>query len=275
MIFYPGLHLPSDAKHFRRAFLSVNTLRRRKTSIDCGEWIMDSGAFTEISTYGFYRETPQEYANEITRLLGLDDGLKAVVSQDWMCEPFILRKTGLTVEDHQRLTIERYDELHDLIRDVYLMPVLQGYCAYDYLAHLDGYGDRLTDGMWVGVGSVCKRNTNIYVIELILTAIRTERPDLRLHGFGLKTTALQSSRISGWLWSADSMAWSYAARKQGRNQNDWREAMGFTRMIEGKTSATSQEAAFEEVELEEIRRYLGPEWKRPEPFRSGTFVRRL
>jgi len=28
-----------------------------------------------------------------------------------MCEQFILEKTGLTVEDHQRLTIERYSVL--------------------------------------------------------------------------------------------------------------------------------------------------------------------
>jgi hypothetical protein len=77
MIFYPGLHLPSDASHFERAFISVNSLRRRKSSIDCGEWIMDSGAFTEVSTYGGYRQTPQQYANEVARLRVLDDGLKA------------------------------------------------------------------------------------------------------------------------------------------------------------------------------------------------------
>jgi hypothetical protein len=129
------------------------------------------------------------------------------------------------------------------------------------------FSDRLLAmGMWVGVGSICKRNTDIGQIELVLSGIRTERPDLRLHGFGLKTTALQSKTVREWLWSADSMAWSYAARRQGRNQNDWREAMGFTRMIEGKTFGMSQEAAFREVELEEVRRFFGPGWGRPKPF---------
>ena len=33
--------------------------------------------------------------------------------------------------------------------------------------------------------------------------------------------------VRGLLWSADSMAWSYSARKQGRDPNDWREAKAF------------------------------------------------
>jgi len=58
----------------------------------------------------------------------------------------------------------------------------------------------------------------------VLYSIKKERPDLLLHGFGLKATAFGSSLITRLLHSADSMAWSYAARREGRNQNDWREA---------------------------------------------------
>ena len=46
----------------------------------------------------------------------------------------------------------------------------------------------------------------------------------RLHGFGAKLTALQSQEVRGLLHSADSMAWSFAARKAGRDANSWREA---------------------------------------------------
>jgi hypothetical protein len=83
----------------------------------------------------------------------------------------------------------------------------------------------------VGVGSVCKRNANAGTIEGILSAIKAARPDLRLHGFGLKLTALASAAVRDFLESADSMAWSYSARKQGRSANDWREAMAFTQKI--------------------------------------------
>ena len=83
-----------------------------------------------------------------------------------MCEPWIIRKTGLSVAEHQCLTIERYDALLPLVQGVYVMPVLQGYMAEDYLRHLDMYGDRLSHGAYVGVGSVCKRNTSITAIHI-------------------------------------------------------------------------------------------------------------
>lgn len=227
-----GLHQPHDAVHFDRAFISVNRVRGRKKLVPSREWIMDSGAFRELEQFGRYRHEPSEYAAEINRLAEINPGLLAVVAQDWMCEPWMLEKTGLTVEDHQRLTIERYDALLPLIGDVYLMPVLQGYSLESYLDHIDQYGERLKRGMYVGVGSVCKRNTDMRQIEAILSAIKHKRPDLRLHGFGLKTTALASGVVRECLESADSMAWSFAARMQGRNANDWREAAAFVHSIE-------------------------------------------
>lgn len=233
-MFYVGLHQPSDAKHFEHAFVSVNRIRRRKKPIGAGAWIMDSGAFTEIATHGHYRSSVADYAAEINRWAD-DPTLVAAVAQDYMCEPFILTKTGLTVEEHQRLTIERYDDLVALVDPrIYVMPVFQGYAVADYLHHIEMYEDRLKAGAYVGVGSICKRNTDIQQIEDILTAIKRARPDLRLHGFGLKTTALSSWVVQNCLHSADSMAWSFAARRQGRNANDWREAMDFIQRIKVK-----------------------------------------
>jgi hypothetical protein len=114
---------------------------------------------------------------------------------------------------------------------VYILPVLQGFTPQSYVEHARAYGDRLELGAWVGVGSICKRNGDPNAIAAVLLAIKSERPDLRLHGFGLKTTALASPLVRSLLHTADSMAWSYAARKQGRNANDWREAMRWTNAI--------------------------------------------
>lgn len=231
MRFFIGLHQPSDAKHFNAAFISVNRLRGRKKSFKVGDWIMDSGAFTEVSTHGGYRHAVSEYAAEIRRWAN-NGNLLAAVAQDYMCEPFIVAKTGLSVPEHQRLTIERYDALVAEETGVYILPVLQGYAPADYVAHLVMYGDRLAPGHWVGVGSVCKRNGDAQAIEAVLCAIKAQRPDLRLHGFGLKTTALRSGLVRSCLDTADSMAWSFADRKQGRNANDWREADAFLSGIE-------------------------------------------
>jgi hypothetical protein len=156
--------------------------------------------------------------------------MELAVTQDYMCEPSMVAKTGLSVAEHQCLTIERYDRLLGLT-DAPIMPVLQGYYADDYLRHLDMYGDRLRIGQRVGVGSVCKRNSRPNAILTILALIKAERPDLRLHGFGLKETALQDGRITSLLYSADSMAWSYAARRQGRNANALSEAVSFAERI--------------------------------------------
>ncbi|MGV1912065.1 DUF7221 family queuine tRNA-ribosyltransferase-like protein [Agrobacterium vitis] len=285
--FYVGLHQPGDAAHFDLACISINRLRGRRKAIDCGDVLIDSGAFTELLQHGRYRHTVEEYAGEVMRLH--DAGvvkISAAVAQDYMCEPWMLKKTALadgvklgidplkliipmdddedviirritaadkeaasyltkdqTVERirlHQRMTIERYDALlsHDL--PVPVLPVLQGFAPSDYARHVEDYGERLTFGMWVGVGSVCKRQGDPRAIIAVLQAIKAVRPDLRLHGFGVKKTSLLHPGVRDFLYSADSMAWSFAARKQGRNANDWREAARFADVINQAAASSFQ-----------------------------------
>lgn len=244
--FFTGLHQPSDAKHFDSAFISVNRLKIRVRDFVVGDWIMDSGAFTEISSHGAYRTSVKEYARHIKRWKTCGN-LLAAVAQDWMCEQHILERTAEADGDpkpvterqrrervklHQQRTIERYDALLEEDTGVLILPVLQGYKPEEYVSHIRQYGDRLKPGMWVGVGSVCKRNGDVNAISDVLWCIKEERPDLRLHGFGVKTTALSSGLVTSLLETADSMAWSFAARREGRNPNDWREAMEWTRRID-------------------------------------------
>lgn len=238
MRFFTGLHQPSDCKHFDACFVSVNRIAKRKGPFVVGDWIMDSGAFTEISKHGRYRMPVSDYAAQIRRWK--DNGnLLAAVTQDYMCEPHILAKTGLMVAEHQRLTIERYDALVAEDTGVYILPALQGWHPHEYAEHVRQYGERLPHGAWVGVGGVCKRQGDPNAIAAVLLAIKRERPDLRLHGFGVKTTALQSGLIQELLYTADSMAWSFAARIMGRNGNDWREAKKWSERI---TKAPVQQA---------------------------------
>jgi hypothetical protein len=240
--FYVGLHQPGDAQHFDLACISINRLRGRRKAIDCGDVLVDSGAFTELEQYGKYRHGVEEYAAEIKRLhmAGIVN-ISAAVAQDYMCESWMLAKTGLSIIDHQRLTIERYDALLACDLPVPVLPVLQGFAPDDYARHAREYGERLRFGMWAGVGSVCKRQGDPRAIIAVLQAIRSVRPDLRLHGFGVKRTSLLHSGVREFLYSADSMAWSFAARKQGRNANDWREAKAFANAVNAATSAPFQE----------------------------------
>lgn len=231
MRFFVGLHHPSDAGKFDAAFISINRIKDRRSSFAVGDWIMDSGAFSMIRMNGDYTEPPSAYAAQIKRWRR-NGNLLAAVSQDYMCEPSILQITGKTVEEHQQLTIERYDALMACdTGGVYIMPVLQGFRPQDYVNHINLYGARIKYGSWVGVGSVCKRNGSPFEIEQVLGAIKKERSSLRLHGFGLKTTALRSELVRELLYTADSMAWSFAARMQGRDGNSWREAKRFSESI--------------------------------------------
>ncbi len=234
MRFFIGLHQPSDAKHFDAAFVSVNRLRKRKGSFVVNDWIMDSGAFSTIAMHGGYPAPVDEYATQIRRWKS-NGNLLAAVAQDYMCEPAMLAKTGMTVAEHQRLTLERYDALLRCETGCCILPVLQGYEPNEYVSHIRQYGARLTPGMWVGVGSICKRNASPCLILDVLITIKTERHDLRLHGFGLKTTALANGTIRALLETADSMAWSFAARRNGTGANNWRNAIQFQRAIRQST----------------------------------------
>jgi hypothetical protein len=231
MMFLTGMHHPHNAAKVPAAFISAHALARRKSGFPVRRWVLDSGAFRTIELHGGYPHGVEEYAALIRRYAG-NGRLLAAVSQDYMCEGLMLAKTGLTVAEHQRLTIERYDALRACdVAGVRIMPVLQGYAPAEYAAHVRAYGDRLGPRVWVGVGSLCKRNGRPGAIEAVLLAIKRVRPDLRLHGFGVKLTALTSQLVRKLLFSADSMAWSFAARYENRDGNDPAEAARYARRI--------------------------------------------
>lgn len=234
-VHHPALGWPLTLRGFR-VCLSANTLRGRAGDIPflgCSEpWLLDSGAFTQVALRGGFESSPADYAALIRRYART--GLLAAATQDYMCEPLALRATGLDVRTHQALTIERYDAILDAdTGGIPVMPVLQGWSPDDYRRHLDAYGARLGPGAWVGVGSVCKRQGDPAAVAAILAAVRCDRPDLRLHGFGVKVTALRHPDVRRGLATADSLAWSLAARRAGRDQNAWIEAARFALAVGG------------------------------------------
>jgi len=100
----------------RPVMLSANSLRDRVSDIEVGEWMLDSGAYSQIDTHGEFQSSPAEYAAAIERWADCGT-LKAAVSQDYMCEPHIRAKTGGSVEGHQRWTVRRRIQLRHLWRD--------------------------------------------------------------------------------------------------------------------------------------------------------------
>lgn len=137
----------------------------------------------------------------------------------------VFHGTGLSVEEHQRRTIENLKELRRIdaayrkeqldrhgvvVQPIRWAPVLQGWRVADYWRHLDDYraaGIELRGEPVVGVGSVCRRQ-NTREAETIFRTLAAE--GLRLHGFGVKLEGL--ARFADVLASSDSLAWSFAAR---------------------------------------------------------------
>ncbi len=208
-VFYPGVHVLSFAAALDRCMVSANLIEDRRSLFAANDWIMDSGAFTRLAR-GLDHLPADVYATLANRFASCGN-LQAVVTQDKMCEPFMLDLVGGTVDEHQQFTTRRWLRLRDMIRP-YVMPVIQGWTPDQYADHTTALAPYLDHGAWVGVGSVCKRQSRPDSLAAVLEAIHDVRPDLRLHGFGVKITAYQSSRVTDRLATADSMAWSFAAR---------------------------------------------------------------
>ena len=69
-------------------------------------------------------------------------------------------------------------------------------------------GIDLTREPLVGVGSVCRRQATGEIEDIVYSLASL---GLRLHGFGVKVRGL--ARYAGYLASADSLAWSFDARR--------------------------------------------------------------
>lgn len=178
-----------------------------------GQWALDSGGYTELNLHGRWETTEAEYVAAVTRYAEEIGNLAWAAPMDWMCEPWMVAKTGLTVIEHQRRTVENYISLGVQAPQLPFIPVLQGYSRADYDRCIELYRDAGVD-LWqepiVGLGTMCRRQGE-REIDYIVSGLALA--GLRLHGFGIKTRGL---RHYGWaLTSADSLAWSARARRAG------------------------------------------------------------
>lgn len=216
MEFFLGTHRPNWLSSMSiPLFIARQSLAPRKTLPRAlGPWALDSGAFSEITLRGGWTVPTRQYADEVRRFRDEIGGLQWAAIQDWMCEPFALQRTGLSVADHQARTVASYLELMSIAPDLPWAPALQGWQPADYDRHVDLYQRAdidLRDLPVVGLGSVCRRSQTSDIVRLIY---RLSDLGIKLHGFGVKTEGLRE--IAHRLVSSDSMAWSFQARAAKR-----------------------------------------------------------
>lgn len=210
MTFYLGTHEARWLAHTDVPLcVARQRLLRRPLPRALGPWVLDSGAYTQLSQHGEWRVPARQYAAEVARFAAEVGSMVWAAPQDWMCEPWILAKTGLREIEHQRRSVRSYLELRDLDPALPWIPVLQGWTRDSYVRCADMFtraGVDLHQVPVVGLGSVCRLQGTAKAGP-ILAALEP----LRLHGFGFKFGGL--IKYGAGLASSDSLAWSFNARK--------------------------------------------------------------
>ncbi len=223
MDFYLGTHQP----HWLRLYdapmmVSRRTLSRYATKPRAiSRWMRDSGGFTELQMHGAWTIDAAAFVAEAREDADQVGMLEYCAPRDWMCEPIIIKGgyangvhfagTHKSIAEHQALTVADYLDLRDRAPELPWMPVLQGWDLDDYLRCFDLYdraGVDLAALPRVGVGTICRRQGTDEAARILG---RLESEGLKLHAFGLKGTGIPN--VAPFLASSDSLAWSYAARK--------------------------------------------------------------
>lgn len=219
MLFYLGTHMPHWCGLLDvPLFISRHRIWKRRTlPRAAGRYALDSGGFTVLSQHGQWDTDEAKWAAFLTRCDEEMGHYDFAAPLDYMCEPYVLKRTGLTVAQHQERTIDSFACLRYMGMER-VIPVLQGWELADYLRCVERYAARgidLTTESTVGLGSVCRRE-GMAEAEQIVRRLHAE--GLRLHGFGFKKTGLRNCADA--LVSADSMAWSFVARREAERNSD-------------------------------------------------------
>ena len=182
---------------------------------------VDCGGFSSSLIAGGYRTSDAEYLQFVQKI-----NADLFALRDYPCEPQILKKWHRTVKDHIEMTVNHHIKLLDLCADIEAEPVavVQGWKVEDYLECIDRFREQglITD--FVAIGSICRRGSQNQVRKIV-SAIKGELPNVKLHGFGISLNALRYKDVWDALYSADSGAWDFLSRwKSFRGNLSKREA---------------------------------------------------
>lgn len=187
-------------------------------------WMIDSGGApdTIIANQGhpgtiaeyldYVEQAPTKYGDDLG-----DVGIEYFALRDWPCEPVVREELGLTVEQLQHRTlvdhINMMNAYEDRNIDAEPMAVLQGWGVRDYIEAIDAFKDHglITDK--IAIGTLCGRQ-NTQVIRTTSWRIARNLPSrCSIHGFGVKTPALQEPDALRIFGSVDTAAWEQSIRQ--------------------------------------------------------------
>jgi hypothetical protein len=218
------------------ALISANCLSRWVQRDGCRDWQgwslgplanaiglhsldLDSAGYVAMSLYRGIPWTVATYvelaaAYPFRRVASLDYCVEAEITRD---REEVLDRISRTI----RVNRDCRQQFDDAGIGSRLMPVIQGRLPADYERCIDGLWPTLPPGTIVGVGSMCRRHVAgpeglVAVFEHLDRVLPT---GVRLHGFGVKGTALRFLRgLEHRIASIDSQAYGVAARRDAHRR---------------------------------------------------------
>lgn len=187
---FVNVHLMLSKSDERKANFGAGLFVRptplERATVDIG---LDSGGYTELKDYGLWRWSAAEHVWLVRRMFRELGRVDFAAPQDWPCGDETLRRTGLSVVEHQERTLRAYLEMMRLAPEIPWAPVLQGGAPIDFLRHVEAY-QRAGIDLWtfqrVLLGSIAYRDDDPLIYQVVQALQRT---GIALHALGAKEDA--------------------------------------------------------------------------------------
>jgi len=200
--------------------------------------MLDSGAFGCAFYDGGYTYSMMDYVHLVEKVRPA-----LWVTMDYPCEPHIM--PNLNVTERIVRTIENTEKLQSLGIPG-LLPVIQGWTVEDYklCVRLMKYKGVIRHLM--GIGSICRRGSQSKIVAIV-SELRKELPDTKLHAFGVKIDSLSynNGELLNYLHSLDTAAWQFKMGVKGlerpKRRHDYENLIAeYSKALEARISKPYQ-----------------------------------
>lgn len=179
--------------------------RLRQTQPIKQKLFLDSGGFVAAQRWGDFPFSEDEYASWLE-----------IMNPTWCATMDYCLEPELERQDKTRFlynTVEKAERLITGRPHLPWVPVIQGYEIEDYLHCVELYRETGLLRPYMGVGSLCRRESSV---DPIVLALGRALPETRFHLFGIKLNNLGSPIVRRFAASSDSGAWSWGDTGKGR-----------------------------------------------------------
>ena len=201
--------------------------------------MLDSGGYSLLNTWGKYPFTLDEYT-ELAHTLIDSYPLYKIATLDIPCD---------TQKDNKNRIEETVKNAVDCIGfddSLPWMPVIQGHTIQEYHYCIELYREYgIFADLW-GVGSIVSRKKNPLELRNIITTIKKEMGDAKLHAFGLGIPQIKDPQIFNAIHSSDSAAWNWWISGDDSRRRKEESAIAYWAQMQDMIEAMDNQTFLEE-----------------------------